>query len=137
MQMNNMKHILMIICMFCMMSCGHMVKEKKIVNQTKDSIYVEYLYHNGDTEIKSYHKPIIRTGTINYLRLSGKRKHQRVGVILDEYNDGHIKFSRYDIKIYRPSIKEKEYLYGKRLGDKVIIRQSFYPYLEYNIKMEN
>ena len=137
MQMNNMKYILMIICMFCMMSCGHMVKEKKIVNLTKDSIYVEYLYHNGDTEIKSYHKPIIRTGTINYLRLSGKRKHQRVGVILDEYNDGHIKFSRYDIKIYRPSIKEKEYLYGKRLGDKVIIRQSFYPYLEYNIKMEN
>lgn len=137
MQMNNMKYILMIIYMFCMMSCGHMVKEKKIVNQIKDSIYVEYLYYNGDTEIKSYHKPIIRTGTINYMRLSGKRKRQRVRVTLDEYNDGHIKFSCYEITIYRPSIKEKEYLYEKRIGDKIMILQSFYPYQEYNIKIGN
>lgn len=136
MQMNNMKYILMIICMFCMMSCGHMVKEKKIVNQTKDSIYVEYLYHNGDTKVKSYHTPIIRTGIINYLRLSGKRKHQRVGVTLDEYNDGHIKFSRYDIRIYRPIPNEKEYLYQKKIGDKIKIIQSFYPMQEYNIKIE-
>ena len=104
----------MIICMFCMMSCGHMVQEKKIVKQAKDSIYVEYLYYDGDTEIKSYHKPIIRTGTINYMRLSGKRKRRRVRVTLDEYNDGHIKFSCYEVTIYRPSKKEKEYLYRKR-----------------------
>ena len=136
MQMNNMKYILMIICMFCMMSCGHMVKEKKIINQTKDSIYVEYLYHNGDTEVKSYHTPIIRTGTINYMRLSGKRKHQRVGVTLDEYNDGHIKFSRYDIRIYRPTPKEKEFLYQKNIGSEIKIIQSFYPRHAYNIKIE-
>ena len=36
--MNNMKYILMIICMFCMMSCGHMVQEKKIVKQIDDDM---------------------------------------------------------------------------------------------------
>ena len=134
--MNNMKYIFMIICMFCMMSCGHMVKEKKIVNQSKDSLYVEYLYHNGDTEVKSYHKPIIRVGTINYMRLRGKRKHQRVGVSLDEYNDGHIKFSKYDIRIYRPMPDEKNFLYKKNIGDKILIIESFYPRHAYNIKIE-
>ena len=132
-----MKYILMIICMFCMMSCGHIVKEKKIVRQAKDSIYVEYLYYNGDTKIKSYHKPIIRTGTISYMRLSGKRKHQRVRVTLDEYNDGHIKFSKYDIRIYHPMPNEKSFLYKKNIGDKILIIESFYPYQEYNIKIGN
>lgn len=136
MQMNNMKYILMIICMFCMMSCGHMVKEKKIINQTKDSIYVEYLYHNGDTEVKSYHTPIIRTGTINYMRLSGKRKHQRVHIYLNAYNDGHIKFSEYDIRIYRPTPREKEFLYQKKISSEIKIIQSFYPRHTYNIKIE-
>ena len=131
-----MKYILMIICMFCMMSCGHIVKEKKIVNQTKDSIYVEYLYHNGDTEIKSYHKPIIRTGTISHMRLSGKHKHQRVDIYLNAYNDGHIKFSEYDIRIYRPTSREKEFLYQKKIGSEIKIIQSFYPRQAYNIKIE-
>ena len=136
MQRNNMKYILMIICMFCMMSCGHMVKEKKIVNQTKDSIYVEYLYHNGDTEVKSYHKPIIRTGTISHMRLRGKHKHQRVDIYLNAYNDGHIKFSEYDIRIYRPTSREKEFLYQKKIGSEIKIIQSFYPIQAYNIKIE-